>query len=97
VRIAFDHVGKGLAIPERTASSTNTAAAGLQGFAVAGTNRVFYWARAAVEGDTVTLESDRVPQPVAIRYAWADRHPWANLFNKDGLPALPFRTDDWPN
>ncbi len=39
--------------------------------------------------------SDKVQQPVAVRYAWAAEYPWANLFNKDGLPALPFRTDDW--
>ena len=39
--------------------------------------------------------SDKVQQPVAVRYAWAAEYPWANLFNKDGLPALPFRTDEW--
>ena len=47
------------------------------------------------EGDTVVLTSEKVAMPVAVRYAWSDKHPWANLFNKDGLPALPFRTDEW--
>ena len=45
--------------------------------------------------DTVVVSSAKVPNPVAVRYAWANWHPWANLFNNDGLPALPFRTDDW--
>lgn len=38
---------------------------------------------------------EKVTAPVAVRYAWSQRHPWANLFNKDGLPALTFRTDKW--
>ncbi len=91
IRIRFDHVGKGLAVP---LSGTN-APARLQGFAVAGTNRVFQWAKAAIEGDSVVVESDQVPAPVAVRYGWAATHPWANLFNKDGFPAQAFRTDTW--
>jgi sialate O-acetylesterase len=93
VRIQFDHVGQGLAVPKSTAS--NAAPVGLTGFALAGTNRVFHWAQAVIEDDTVVVSCDQVPEPVAIRYAWAERHPWANLFNRDGLPALPFRTDNW--
>jgi sialate O-acetylesterase len=95
VRLQFNHIGQGLAIPTTSATATNAPAAVLQGFAIAGTNRVFQWARAAIEGNTVVLENDKVPQPVAVRYAWADSHPWANLFNKDGLPAQAFRTDSW--
>jgi sialate O-acetylesterase len=41
------------------------------------------------------VASELVAKPAAVRYAWASQHPWANLFNKDGLPAQTFRTDDW--
>jgi len=86
VRITFTHLGQGLEFRHGDK---------LQGFAVAGEDKVFHWAQATIEGDTVVLTCDRVARPVAVRYAWADKHPWANLFNKDTLPALPFRTDDW--
>src|SRR5215207_9990898 len=65
------------------------------GFAVAGADRKFVPAEARVEGDAVVVWSKDVPRPVAVRYAWAD-NPAANLYNADGLPASPFRTDDWP-
>jgi sialate O-acetylesterase len=65
------------------------------GFAVAGADRRFVWAEARVEGETVVVWSKGVPSPAAVRYAWAD-NPAANLANGDGLPASPFRTDDWP-
>jgi sialate O-acetylesterase len=67
----------------------------LRGFAVAGADRQFHWAKARIDGDGVVVSSPDVPAPVAVRYAWADS-PLCNLFNKDGLPASPFRTDDWP-
>ncbi len=67
----------------------------LAGFAIAGEDRRFVWAKAVIEADTVTVSSHEVPKPVAARYAWAD-HPVANLVNQDGLPARPFRTDRWP-
>ncbi|MCA1809775.1 MAG: hypothetical protein LC725_10055, partial [Lentisphaerae bacterium] len=67
----------------------------LQGFAIAGEDRVFHWADAVMAPDSVRLTHPQVPQPVAVRYAWDKQHPWANLFNADGLPALAFRTDDW--
>ena len=67
----------------------------LKGFAIAGPDRKFHWAKAQVEGETVIVSSQNVPHPVAVRYAWADS-PQCNLFNKEGLPASPFRTDDWP-
>lgn len=85
VRVRFSHVGQGLAFKHGEK---------LQGFAVAGEDKVFHWADAAIDGDAVVLTCAAVKQPVAIRYAWAMPHPWANLFNKDGLPALPFRTDE---
>ncbi len=66
----------------------------LKGFAVAGINQQFYWAKAVIQGDKVVVSSDKVKKPVAVRYAWAD-NPECNLINSDDLPAIPFRTDDW--
>ncbi len=66
----------------------------LRGFAIAGENRRFAWADARVEGDQVIVSSPAVPEPVAVRYAWADNPVWS-LENAMGLPASPFRTDDW--
>jgi sialate O-acetylesterase len=86
VRIEYTHTGKGLEVRH---SST------LQGFLVAGEDRVFRWAEAAVDGQNVLVSSPEVPKPVAVRYAWGTNFPWANLFNRDGLPAQPFRTDSW--
>jgi sialate O-acetylesterase len=85
VVISFTHVGKGLAF---------RGGEKLQGFAVAGADKKFVWADAAIEGNAVVLSCAAVRAPQFISYAWAGEHAWANLFNKDGLPALPFRTDD---
>jgi len=63
-------------------------------FSVAGADRVWRWAEARLEGDTVVVSSPAVPEPVAVRYAW-QANPLATLFNGAGLPAAPFRTDDW--
>ena len=65
------------------------------GFQIAGADRVWHWATADIEGDEVIVYSEEVPHPVAVRYGWAD-NPVCNLFNSAGLPAHPFRTDDWP-
>ena len=67
----------------------------LTGFQIAGADRVWHWAEARIEKDEVVVSSPEVPHPVAVRYAWAD-NPVCNLFNSEGLPAYPFRTDDWP-
>lgn len=64
-------------------------------FAIAGADRKFFWAKAEIKGNEVVLISPDVPHPVAVRYAWAG-NPDAPLYNGAGLPALPFRTDDWP-
>ena len=85
VRIRFKY-GTGLKTPDGSA---------LKGFAIAGEDRRFVWADARVDGDTVIVSSPGVPKPAAVRYGWAD-NPIANLYNKAGLPASPFRTDDWP-
>jgi sialate O-acetylesterase len=86
VTLKFTHVGQGLALKNGDK---------LQGFEIAGADKKFVWADAVIAGDTIVVSSPTVPQPAAVRYAWSDRFPWANLFNQDGLPAQPFRTDDW--
>jgi sialate O-acetylesterase len=67
----------------------------LKGFIVAGEDRTFVPAEGAIDGDSILIWSDKVPHPVAVRYAWGNNPPFS-LFNKEGLPASPFRTDDWP-
>ena len=64
-------------------------------FSIAGDDRKWYWADAHIEGDTIVVSSPSVPQPTQVRYAWQS-NPAATLFNGAGLPAVPFRTDDWP-
>ena len=66
----------------------------LQSFEVAGADRVYHAASAVIAGDSVIVHSAAVRQPVAVRYAWSDA-PEANLYNGAGLPAAPFRSDDW--
>jgi sialate O-acetylesterase len=85
IRIQFKHVGGGLATRYGD---------GLQGFAVAGKDGTYHWATAVIDGDSVVVSSKDVPQPVAVQYAWDKASPWANLFNKDGLPALIFRAGE---
>jgi sialate O-acetylesterase len=85
VALHFKHTGGGL-----------EAKGGLlKGFAIAGADRKFVWADAKIEGDTVVVSSEKVAEPVAVRYAWAN-NPVCNLYNAEGLPASPFRTDIWP-
>jgi sialate O-acetylesterase len=67
----------------------------LKYFAIAGDDGKFIWAKAKIEGDKVIVWNDKIANPLAVRYAWADNPEGANLFNHDGLPASPFRTDKW--
>jgi sialate O-acetylesterase len=84
VRLRFKHTEGGL-----------TAAGGTPiGFAVAGADRKFVWGDAKIDGDAVVVSNPEVMKPVAVRYGWADNPP-VNLYNKAGLPASPFRTDNW--
>jgi sialate O-acetylesterase len=87
IRIRFADTGSGL--EARDPSSP------LVGFATAGADKQFHWAQATIDGSSAIVSSPDVPSPVAVRYAWGDS-PRCNLFNKEGLPASPFRTDDWP-
>ncbi len=86
VTLKFTHTGKGLAFKNGEA---------LQGFMIAGEDKKFVWADAQIDGDAVVVSSKEVQKPAAVRYAWSGSFQWANLFNKDGLPAQPFRTDNW--
>lgn len=86
VTLTFDQVGDGLVV---------RGGGELEGFAVAGADRRFVWADAAIDGSRVIVQAPAVGQPVAVRYGWAD-NPIGNLFNVHGLPASPFRTDDGP-
>tara|TARA_R110002072_G_scaffold303109_1_gene493922 strand:+ start:1838 stop:3415 length:1578 start_codon:yes stop_codon:yes gene_type:complete len=81
VIVSYDQIGKGL-----TTAHSDT----LQGFAIAGKDGVWHWANAKIDGHNVIAWSDKVPAPTRIRYAYAANRRWANLFNKDGLPATVF-------
>jgi sialate O-acetylesterase len=85
IRIKFTHVDGGLVAKDGN----------LKTFAIAGEDKKFVWADAVIDGDTVVVSSSQVPNPVAVRYAWADNPVGFNLYNKDDLPASPFRTDNW--
>jgi sialate O-acetylesterase len=85
IRIYFTSTGTGLA-------KTNNEP--LKGFAIAGLDRKFVWANAKIDGNTVVVNSPLVLHPVAVRYAW-DKNPESSLYNIEGLPASPFRTDSW--
>jgi len=86
--LSFDHVGSGLIAKGNRYGYLN-------GFSVAGKDGKFYWAKAFVQGNEVVVFHESVPEPVAVRYAWADNPDDANLYNKEGLPASSFKTDDW--
>ncbi len=82
--LTFDNVGGGL-----------TSDGKLEHFAIAGRDQKFVWADAVIEGDKVIVSSPSVRRPVAVRYGWANNPDNANLKNKEGLLASPFRTDNW--
>jgi sialate O-acetylesterase len=97
IALAFDHAESGLMVGRRTGEvEVEEADLPLNFFAIAGADRKFVWAEAKIEGQKVVVWSDRVTEPVAVRYAWADNPFGCNLYNRGGLPASPFRTDDWP-
>lgn len=85
IRVRFDEVDGGLTAKDNAA---------LKGFAIAGEDRKFVWAEARIDGETLVVSSPDVVRPVAVRYAWAD-NPVLTLYSKAGLPASPFRSDNW--
>ena len=103
VRVTFDHVGKGLVAAEKGPDTPGVAPKPLDledgkivGFAIAGKDKRWYWANAEIDGKDLLVWADEVSEPVAVRYAFRG-NPMGkcNLYNEDGLPASPFRTDDW--
>ena len=84
IRLNFDHAKGGLVVKGNKPT----------GFAIAGEDRKFVWADAVIEGETVIVSSPAVAKPTAVRYGW-DANPNCNLYNRENLPAVPFRTDDW--
>ncbi len=95
--LSFDHVGKGLMVGKKEGLSPvrEDASADLKRFAIAGADKKWRWATAKIDGDTIVCTNPDTPQPVAIRYAHSMNPEGANLYNRDALPASPFRTDAW--
>jgi len=85
IRLHFKHVGGGLAIKQGDAKLT--------GFVIAGADKKFVWADAVIDGSTIVVSSPEVPEPQQVRYGWA-WNPIVNLYNREGLPAITFRTDE---
>lgn len=82
--ISFSNTGTGLITNDKEDPGN---------FAIAGADKKFVWAKAKIEGDKVVVWNEAITNPMYVRYAWADNPEHANLFNKEGLPASPFRTD----
>jgi sialate O-acetylesterase len=89
IRITFNNTGGGLLVKDKYGY--------LKGFEIAGTDQKFYYAKANLDGNDVVVSCNEVQQPVAVRFAWADNPEDANLFNREGFPAVPFRSDKWKN
>jgi len=85
IKLSFDNVGSGLEVKGNE----------LKYFEIAGSDKKFVWAQAKIENNEIIVWNDKIKNPVAVRYAWADNPEGCNLYNKDGLPASPFRTDNW--
>ncbi|MBN2423538.1 MAG: hypothetical protein JXR46_07565 [Calditrichaceae bacterium] len=86
IYLNFDYIAEGLLAKDKNK---------LVGFAIAGENRQFLWAQAEIKDNQVVVWNNTIKNPVAVRYGW-DANPVCNLYNSAGLPASPFRTDDWP-
>jgi sialate O-acetylesterase len=85
--IHFDNIGSGLMVKDKYGY--------LKGFEIAGSDQKFKYAKAEIQGNDIIVYHDDIRQPVAVRFGWADDASDNNLFNKEGFPAVPFRTDRW--
>jgi sialate O-acetylesterase len=96
-RVTFDYATGALMIGKKSGGEpvVEDKDGKLKRFAIAGEDKKWVWADAVIEGDSVVVSSPEVPKPVAVRYAYSGNPEGANLYNKAGLPAAPFRTDDW--
>lgn len=84
--LTFSNIGSGLIVKSGKI---------LKQFAIAGKDKMFVWANAKIANNRVIVWNQKIKKPVAVRYAWANNPAGANLYNKEGLPASPFRTDNW--
>ena len=87
VIISFNNTGSGLTVKDRYGY--------LKGFEIAGADKKFHYAKAIIDGNNVIVFHDDIANPVAVRFGWADDAKDCNLYNSDGFPAGPFRTDNW--
>ncbi len=86
---SFENLGSGLSTPDKYEY--------VKGFEIAGDDQIFYYAKAKIVDDKVVIYNENVKNPVAIHFGWADDASDNNLYNKEGFPAVPFRTDNWKN
>ena len=85
--VSFTNTGSGLMVKDANGY--------LKGFEIAGVDKIFHYAKATIDGNKIIVSQASVTAPVAVRFSWADDAGESNLFNKEGLPATPFRTDNW--
>lgn len=85
--VSFDNIGSGLFTPDKYGY--------VKGFEIAGNDKKFYFAKAIIKDNKVVLSNEKVTHPIAVRYSWIGDATESNLFNKEGFPVVPFRTDDW--
>ncbi|MDO8317494.1 MAG: sialate O-acetylesterase [Flavobacterium sp.] len=85
--VSFDNIGTGLSTPDKYGY--------IKGFEIAGKDQVFHYAKAFIKDNKVILSSEEVPSPIAVHFSWIGDATESNLFNKEGFPAVPFRTDEW--
>jgi len=85
--IEFDNIGTGFFVKDKYQY--------IRGFSIAGSDKIFHWAKAYLEGNKIIVMSNEVNNPIAVRYAWSNNPDDGNLYNKELLPAAPFRTDQW--
>ena len=97
IRLVFESVGSGLMAGRKEGRNPTVEDKGakLKRFAIAGEDKRWVWADAVIDGATVVVSSPEVARPVAVRYAFSMNPEGCNLYNKEGLPASPFRTDNW--
>ena len=86
---SFENLGSGLSTPDKYGY--------VKGFEIAGDDQIFYYAKAKIVDDKIVIYNENVKNPVAIHFGWADDASDNNLYNKEGFPAVPFRTDNWKN
>lgn len=87
VIVHFTNTGGGLVVKDKYGY--------LKGFEIAGSDQKFNYAKADIRGNTIVVHADVVPAPVAVRFGWADDNGDSNLYNREGFPAVPFRSDTW--